>query len=292
MSRVLQSARRLSLAAMMMLSASTSALQQAPRFSSGIEAVRVDALVTNRGAPVTGLTARDFEVRDNGVLQDVRLVGHEEIQLNVVLVLDLSASVQGERLQDLRRASRALVGRLKPEDGAAVLGFSHAVLLASTLTKDHASLLTVLDSAKPAGDTALVDAVYAGLIVGEREPGRVLVMVFSDGLDISSWLAPSRVVDVAKRSEAVVYAVSTKGDRPPFLEQLTTQTGGRILRVDTRNLGPTFLQILSEFRERYLLTYTPRGVARGGWHRIDVRVKGRRLTVKARRGYAASPGRR
>jgi VWFA-related protein len=282
--------RRLLLAAMMVLSAPLAGRQQPPRFSSGIEAVRVDVLVTDRGAPVTGLTASDFEVRDDGVPQDLRLIGYEEIQLNIVLVLDLSASVQGERLDDLRRASRALIARLKPEDRVAVLGFSHAVLLGSTLTKDHASLLTVLDSATPAGDTALVDAVYCGMIVGEQEPGRVLVMVFSDGLDISSWLTPSRVVDVANRSEAVVYAVST--DRPRFLEQLTTQTGGRLLRVDARNLDSTFVQILNEFRERYVLSYTPRGVSRGGWHTLDVRVKGRRLTVKARRRYAASLGRR
>jgi VWFA-related protein len=277
---------------MMMLSAPISAGQQPPHFSSGIEAVRVDVLVTDRGTPVMGLTADDFVVRDDGVPQDVRLVGYEEIQLNVVLVVDLSASVQGERLDNLRRASRALIGRLKPDDRAAVLGFSHAVLLGSTLTKDHARLLTVLDSAKPAGDTALVDAVYCGIIVGEQEPGRVLVMVFSDGLDISSWLTPSRVIDVANRTEAVVYAVSTQTDRPRFLEQLTTQTGGRLLRVDARNLGPTFLEILKEFRQRYLLTYTPRGVSRGGWHTLDVRVKGRKLTVKARSSYAASPGRR
>jgi VWFA-related protein len=283
---------RLPLVAMMVLSASVAARQQPPRFSSGVEAVRVDVLVTDHGTPVTGLTASDFEVRDDGVPQDVALVGYEEIQLNVVLVLDLSASVQGERLEQLRRASRALVQRLAPEDRAAILGFSHAVLLGSTLTRDHASLLSILDSAKPAGDTALVDAVYSGLIVGEQEPGRVLVVVFSDGLDISSWLTPTRVVDVANRSEAVVYAVSTQTDRPPFLEQVTAQTGGRLLRVETRDLGSTFVRILNEFRERYLLTYTPRGVPRGGWHTLDVRVKGRRLTVKARRGYAASPGRR
>jgi VWFA-related protein len=173
-----------------------------------------------------------------------------------------------------------------------VLGFSQAVLLGSTLTKDHASLLTVLDSARPAGDTALVDAVYCGVIVGEEEPGRLLVMVFSDGLDTASWLTPSRVVDVANRAEAVVYAASTQRDRPRFLEELTAQTGGRVLRVEAGDLAPTFVQVLREFRERYLLTYTPRGVSPDGWHTLDVRVKGRRLTVKARRGYAASPGRR
>lgn len=263
------------------------AAQQPPRFSSGVEAVRVDVLVTDRGRPVTGLRARDFEVRDNGVLQDVTLIGFERLQLNVVLVLDLSGSVEGERLRDLQRAGRALIGRLNPDDKAAILGFTQAILLGSALTRDRAGLLTLLNTAKPAGDTALVDATFAGMIVGESEPGRALVMVFSDGLDVSSWLAQARVVDVAKRSETVVYGVSMKGSRPPFLEQMTTQSGGRLLDVDSRNLSSTFVEVLNEFRERYLLSYTPRGVTHGGWHDIGVVVRGRTLTVKARPGYLA-----
>jgi VWFA-related protein len=223
------------------------------------------------------------------VLQQATLVGLERLQLNVVLVLDLSWSVRGERLEDLQRACRALLTQLRSEDRAAILGFSHAILPGSRLTQDRAQLLSKLNDAKPAGNTALVDATFAGMIVGESEPGRVLVMVFSDGLDVSSWLSPSRVVDVALQSETVVYGVSMKGSRPAFLDQLTTQTGGRLLDVDSRRLSATFLDVLNEFRERYLITYSPRGVAREGWHAIDVRVKGRKVTVKARPGYLASP---
>jgi hypothetical protein len=45
--------------------------------------------------------------------------------------------------------------------------------------------------------------------------------------------------------------------------------------------------ILDEFRQRYLVSYTPRGVGSGGWHRLDVRIKGRKVAVKARAGYLA-----
>lgn len=45
------------------------------------------------------------------------------------------------------------------------------------------------------------------------------------------------------------------------------------------------VKVLEEFRQRYLLSYSPAGVARGGWHRLEVRLKGRRRTVKARPGY-------
>ena len=58
----------------------------------------------------------------------------------------------------------------------------------------------------------------------------------------------------------------------------------------TTNLGATFMSILEEFRHRSLVSYTPRGVSRDGWHRLEVRLKGRRATIKARPGYLAGPG--
>ncbi len=55
----------------------------------------------------------------------------------------------------------------------------------------------------------------------------------------------------------------------------------------TANLAATFLGILDEFRHRYLVSYTPKGVPKDGWHKLDVRVKNRRATIKARPGYLA-----
>jgi VWFA-related protein len=74
---------------------------------------------------------------------------------------------------------------------------------------------------------------------------------------------------------------------PEFLRELASLTGGRLLEVDrTANLSAIFLEVLQEFRQRYLLSYTPRGVATDGWHRLEVKVR-RRATVKARPGYLA-----
>ena len=65
-------------------------------------------------------------------------------------------------------------------------------------------------------------------------------------------------------------------------------TGGSVLEIEsTRDLSQTFLRILEEFRQRYLLSFSPRGVSSTGWHRLEVRVKGRRGTVNARAGYQA-----
>src|SRR5262245_49776948 len=89
------------------LAAAVTALD-AQTFRTRVDVVRVDVLVTDRGLPVRGLTAADFEVRDNDVLQQVDAVFGEDIPINAILTLDLSQSVVGDRLTHLRRAGLAL----------------------------------------------------------------------------------------------------------------------------------------------------------------------------------------
>jgi VWFA-related protein len=71
-----------------------------------------------------------------------------------------------------------------------------------------------------------------------------------------------------------------------LLEQLAEITGGQNFTAEnTGRLADAFTRIVREFRTRYLLIYTPRNVASGGWHTIDVRLKNRKGQVRARRGY-------
>ena len=97
------------------------------------------------------------------------------------------------------------------------------------------------------------------------------------------------MLDSAKRSDFVVYGVSSRGpEESKFLEDLTGVTGGATLQIEsTEDLSAAFVKILDEFRQRYLISYSPTGVPAGGWHRLDVRVKSRRVTVKSRTGYQA-----
>jgi hypothetical protein len=231
---------------------------QQPAFSAKREAVRVDVLVTEGGKVVTGLGAGDFEVRDNGVPQTVDLVSFQQIPLNVFLAFDVSASVSGERLTHLQTAGHTLLDQ-------------------------------ALADVQPLGDTALVDGAYATLMLNPQDGGRNLLLVFNDGLDSASWLTPENVVDSAKRSEFAVCGVSSRGPGDSkFLDDLTEVTGGATLKIEsTKDLSAAFLKILDEFTQRYLISYSPTGVANNGWHRLEVRVKGPRVSVKSRAGYQA-----
>ena len=271
--------------------APVSGLSRRQTFTSRIDAVRVDVLVTENGRPVQGLAPADFEVFDNGVRQRVDLASFEQIPLNVVLALDNSASLQGLRLGHLQTAGMKVLEGLKTGDRAALVSFSHVVSPSQGLTEDLDRVRAALEQVRGEGLTALIDATHAGMLLGESDAGRSLLIVFSDGVDTASWLTADAVVETARRGDVVVYAVEVGEQRVSFLRDLSEVTGGRLFSIEsTRDLAATFARILEEFRMRYLVSYSPQGVAPGGWHRLEVRVRHRGLTVKSRPGYFAGQG--
>ena len=289
---------------------------QVARFRSGAEVVLVDVEVMRNGRPVTGLTADDFELTDSGVRQAVQAVSLADQPLSIVLALDVSASVRGEPLEDLKRAALKAADALRGDDESALLTFSQRVALRSGWTKDRTALHAAVGTLSASGLTALYDAVFASMALRERATGRAVLIVFSDGYDTASWLEGPAVIQAARRSDVVVYAVfagmelaarpglggaRSAGDgdflhrafqaepslfRFAFLEELTSDTGGELIQVSSsRDLSPVFARIVEGFRTRYLVTYAPAGVPASGWHPIEVTLKGRNGTIRARRGY-------
>jgi Ca-activated chloride channel family protein len=279
---------RRTLAAVFIMAVCLAAAAQEHTFRVTAEEVRIDVLVTDEGRPVTDLRAADFQILDNGVPQEIEYATlQQKMPVSVTLVFDMSQSVAGELLVRLKEAAYALLADLKDEDRAALITFSNAVALGSPLTRDLAGIRLALDRARPFGNSSLIDASYAGLVMAETKADMPLLIVFSDGLDTFSWLTGDAVLETAKRSDTVVYAVSAS--RLPdkaFLRDLTEYSGGSLFHVEsTGDLAAVFLNILDEFRRRYMVTYTPQGVAEGGWHMLDVDVKRPGLQVRARPGY-------
>ena len=271
-----------------LLSAATTP-QPPPVFRAEVDLVRVEVLVTWKGAPVRGLTAADFTFRDEGRLQQLEPVLEEEAPLDAVLVLDMSGSVRGPKLGALKDAARAFLDGLRDGERAALLAFREEVHLLEPLTPELARVRRALDGASSRGSTALRDAVYAGLRLREPGPRRTALVVFSDGLDNISWLGAAEVVEAASRSEAIVYGVAVRErsePREPFLRDVVQATGGRLFEAESeRDLRARFLDILSDIRSRYVLSYAPRGADAAGWHALDVRLRRAKGDVLARPGY-------
>lgn len=260
--------------------------QQTPVFAARQDVVRLDVLVTDRGRPVLDLKAADFTVLDNGVPQHVDYLSFDELPLNVVLNFDVSGSMSGQRLDDLRSAGHAVLDQLRARDRAAVVSFTEAVAVHGELTSDVLPLNAALDATLASGETSIVDASLAGLVVAASNTGRSLMLAFSDGVDTSSFLRPASVIDTARRTDVVVFGVSAGKLRAPFLKDLADMTGGDVVEVQsTRDLRNTLVRILNEYRQRYLIAYSPSGVPASGWHTVKVSVAKSGATIKARQGY-------
>ena len=286
----------------------SAAVQEPMRFRAGTELVSVDVLVTENRQPVLGLTPADFELTDNGVAQTVDQLYLEQLPVNVVMVLDTSGSVIGARLADLKAGARSVIERLRPKDRAAILSFSHRLEMPSPLTGDRAALRKAVNDLDAVGSTSLRDAAFAGLALRAADTTRTLLLLFSDGLDTSSILSESRLMAIVRRSDAIIYAIGVQDAPAPqmsgrgllfvqpesvtddrFLGALAREGGGRLLHAqEQRTIERTFARVFEEFNQRYVLGFTPRSVSQAGWHKVDVRLKNKRGTILARRGYFGS----
>ena len=256
-------------------------------FSSRTLGVRVDVMVTNGRAPVGGLTAADFELRDNGVLQRIEVIDAQDVPIHAMLALDTSVSIRGPRRTDLIAAAESLLDGLKPADRAGLVTFSHAITSRIPPTANLPEVRAALHDITPTGRTSLMDGLYVALTSTLDQAGRFLIVVCTDASDTMSWLQPAEVLDASQRANAVIYAVTAgDGQRATVLKRLTDATGGEELQVkSSRDLRPAFQRILGEFRSRYVLAYSPEGVPPDGFHRLQITVPRRNVTVKARAGY-------
>lgn len=289
---------------------------QQATFRSGTDAVAVDVSVRDGAKVVTGLGPADFELLDNGVPQQVADVSYGRLPIDVTLVLDVSFSVTGALLDRLREATQQLMRDLTTDDRLRLIDFNMRIHRTVDFTADAPMIDEAIRGAQAGGGSSILDALAVALVSASEPQRRQLIVVFTDAADSTSITTPAGLLDLARRTSASVAAVVPMAESQAgplaktgmdLLEALAGETGGRLIqmplgrRVAVRtsrgtavtmvqagapDLTETFRKVLDDFRSSYVLHFTPAGVAPGGFHALDVKVKNRRsVTIRARRGY-------
>ena len=271
-----------------------------PTFHASAHSVSVDVAVRQRGRPVTGLTASDFALLDNDVPQAIADLSYEKLPIDVTVALDVSESVTGAILDQLRRSVRELQQDLTPRDRLRLLTFNPRIMRLLDFGAPAAEWDAAFGRIRPFGGTSVFDTMAVTLAVAAPVDRRHLVVVFSDGNDNQSLSEPAVLLEVARRTTptlCIVLATSppraSSGPSSPaevvrrqFYEQLVRETGGIVDSLGpSDNLSSSFRRMLSEFRTSYVLHFVPNGVAPSGFHVIDVHVTRPGAEVRARRGY-------
>lgn len=283
------------------------AQQGPPAFRAGTDAVTVDVSVQRRGRPVTDLVATDFTILDNGVKQTVTDMTYGKLPIDLTIALDVSYSVSGPVLAELRRAVRQLSRDLVRGDRLRVLTFNMQVHRAVDFTEDLAAADRLSDVAV-GGSTAAFDALAVALISAAPPDRRRLIMLFTDGNDSSSVTDVPTLLDVVRRTTPTIGVVlpfpsiaSTvnTGFVPlnfisrelyglqQLFEPIARESGGSVMvAAPNGDLTTTFRRMLDDFRSSYVLHFTPQGVDRAGFHPLTVQItRTGEFAVRARRGY-------
>jgi len=282
--------------------------QTSPAFRSSVDLVSLNTTVTDpTNRFVLDLGAGDFSIVEDGVGQEVRFFSRTTMPLSVSLLLDSSASMD-ERMKTAQKAALGFADALRPQDQAQVIDFDSRVSVVAPFGASRAEVEKAISSTVAGGSTALYNAIYIALRELNKVRSRNIedlrrqaIVVLSDGEDTSSLVAYDEVLELAKRSETVIYAIGLRSkdgytgkgysDAEYVLRQLTSQTGGRVFFPGGAEELPSIYGMISEeLSSQYLLGYTSSNPRRDGrWRRIQVRVARAGATARTRQGYYA-PG--
>ncbi len=273
-----------------------------PTIRVDVRLIRVFANVKNQdGGLIGGLDKSDFEIRDNGVPQEIAVFERSTQQpLRVAVLLDISASVIKEMKYEVEatmRFARALIGEGNEQDSMALITFNHAVDLIAGFTRSLRRIERALKDLKPNSGTSLYDAIYLASEELEGQDGRKVIILVTDGGDTASFKKfPDALLSV-QRAQASIYPIlvtpvlndpgrNVGGENA--LQLMAERSGGRVLLPGAfERLTESFTEILRDLRTQYLLGFYPRGVegSKEKFHRLQVSVRKPNLRVQARTGY-------
>jgi len=268
-----------------------------------VDEVNVLFIATDRhGKFVRNLNQADFNILDDHKPpQAIEAFRKEtDLPLQLGLLVDTSGSVRSRFDFEQEAAVSFLQSTLRPGfDKAFVMGFSNRSQVTQDFTDNARLLATGVHSLHDGGGTALYDAIYKACrdkLAKEpsNHPVRKAIIIVSDGEDNQSEYSRAQAIEMAQRSEVIIYAISTddsglvlRGDR--VLEQLADATGGRaFFPYKMKEIKNSFAAIEDELRSQYVVSYRPADFdADGRYRSIEITAVKKDLQVRARKGYFA-----
>ena len=268
-----------------------------------VNEVNVLFIATDKhGKFVRDLGQNDFSILDDHKPPQAILNFRKEtdLPLHLGLLVDVSGSVDSRFGFEQQAATSFLEHTVrKGFDRAFVMGFNSHTQLAQDFTDEYSRLYWAVHRLHNGGGTALYDAIYRAckekLLKDRSErPVRKAIILVSDGEDNQSEVTKAQAIEMAQRSEVIIYAISTddsglvmRGDK--VLEQLAEATGGRaFFPFKMKDITHSFAAIEDELRSQYIVSYKPADFdADGRYRTIEISSLKKDLQVRARKGYFA-----
>jgi Ca-activated chloride channel family protein len=287
------------------LLASTGAAVRQPTFRAETDVVSFGVTVTDRrGNFVTDLTDADFEILEDGRAQTVAYFARGDgaggaAVMHVGLLFDTSGSMTQD-IQLARTAAIRFLNTLSEARDITLVDFDTEIRVAKYEQQDFPRLVERIRGRKPQGLTAMYDALGLYLDGADRDEGRTILVIFTDGGDTRSMLRFSDAMTLIRASDVTVYAVGflehqRSGDRSQQrlqLSQLAAESGGEaFFPLSMKEIDAAYDKILAQIRAQYSLGFISSNTVRdGAWRKVEIKVRRpdlKDLRVQTRRGYFA-----
>lgn len=255
-----------------------------------VDVVQLYPVVTDRrGRYVRGLSRGDFTVTENGRAVELTSFESEVSDLELVLLLDTSASMQSS-LAFVKEASGQLVDKLVEGERVSVYGFNQSLRLMISSTTDRRLTKERIRSLFALGGTALYDGLVEVLEDLLPVLTRTAIVIYSDGEDLDSLTPLPRAVERAREAEVLIYAIATedalgkKVEREDLQELAQATGGGAFFVEEMKELPAIYANILADLRAQYALSYTPPS-GPDGRRSISVITRDKSHRVRYRESY-------
>ena len=274
----------------------------APQIETETDLVVLPVRVTDaNGSFVAGLKQGQFRVFENNRRQEISLFRQEDVPVAVGLVVDHSRSM-GPKLPAVAQAVLAFAHSSNPDDEMFVVDFSDRVTIeepgGKPFTQDPQLLAQAVSAVSAQGMTSLYDAVVAALDhLRLSSLEKKALIIVSDGGDNASAAKYADVLERARRSQALVYAIGLIGgveqadENPGLLRRLCKDTGGlSFFPAQSESVSEVSAKIARDLREQYTVGFSPAKTGGDSFRRVRVEVTASqrgKLQVRTRPGYYA-----
>jgi VWFA-related protein len=241
------------------------------------ELTAVVTVLDANGVPVGGLAMPAFTASDGAPVEitAARPALDASLSLGVVLVIDVSGSMEGQPLAAAKAAATAFVRQLDPLDEAAVVAFSEQVRTVQDFTQDREALVAAIEGLQAGGATSLYQAMQASVVAARTSDSpRHAVIVLSDGEnDSTSPVTEPQSLDAARGAGVPVYTIGFgTGADPAYLQQLADASGGDYFGANTGDVSGVYDAIAQQLRAQYALTLRSAGGEAGSDAQLTVTV--------------------
>jgi Ca-activated chloride channel family protein len=258
-----------------------------------VEVTQVTAVVHDRGRFIKGLPVSAFRLLEDNVPQKITHFSAEGSPLELVIAVDVSESMT-QAMPQLKNSVKKFLAALGPSDQVTLTAFNDSMFTLTRRDTTAAQRLRAVERLAPWGGTALYDVIVKGLQQLSTQPGRRVLVIFSDGDDKSSHSTLQSVEQAVRSSDATLFMVALgSGVRNAAIksniERLVDMSGGRPLFVERSDqLDGPFAEIVEELSNQYLIGYESTNPRRdGAWREIRIELPDHRYSVRARQGYSA-----